>query len=600
MKSIALLASLWLALPASGAQSAPQEASFTQAPAGTYGVLVRLQDQVDPAELPGLTGVELTVGPVLFRSLHMHLVFVPASLDWSEVQAALEARQEVLWAQLDHPVSRRQTLPNDPNFSQLWAMNNTGQSGGTVDADIDAVEAWDLGTGSADQVIAIVDGGAQTNHTDLLANRWENAAEVGGVNGVDDDGNGYVDDKYGWNAYGNNGTIPSDTHGTHVAGTAGARGNNSTGVVGVNWTTRLMHVAGSSGNTSTVMIAYGYVADQKALWLSSGGTAGANIVVTNSSFGVDNANCASGQYPAWNDAYDEMGGLGILSCAATANNPSNIDVVGDVPTGCSSPYLIAVTATDRNDVRNFAAYGLTTIDLAAPGESIRSTVPTNSYSTLSGTSMATPHVTGSVAFLHSIAPAAFQAQLALDPGAAALQIKAILLDTVDPIPALATKCVSGGRLNLFQAALAMQALDGLSGVRYCGSPTNSSGLAAQISGAGSNEVAQNDLTLTATDLPVNQFAYFLAGTAPDVIVFPGGSQGVLCIGGGQPIARLSSQIQFSGTVGEVSIPVDLTVMPMNPTRPVVAGESWYFQCWFRDQNPTSTSNFSDGLRVDFQ
>ncbi|MCA9001935.1 MAG: S8 family serine peptidase, partial [Planctomycetes bacterium] len=243
------------------------------------GVIVRFQANWDRAGIQGLLGPQYRVGRSLYPALNLYLIHSVEGADPAAMISDLEAHQGVLYAQEDHPVASRQTFPADPSFGSMYGLHNTGQSGGTPDADIDAPEAWDLATGGTDAVIAIVDGGGDTTHPDLLPNRWENAAEVGGLNGVDDDGNGYVDDKYGWNAYNNNGSIPSDYHGTHVAGTAAARGNNSLGVVGVNWDSKLMYIAGSSTQTSTVLAAYSYARTQKDLWLSSGGTQRANGVV---------------------------------------------------------------------------------------------------------------------------------------------------------------------------------------------------------------------------------------------------------------------------------------------------------------------------------
>lgn len=380
--------------------------------------------------------------------------------DGSSVAAAIYALRDdpaVRYAHPDHLVEKRVvTFPNDPNFGSQWNMHNPGGGGGSVDADIDAPEAWDLGTGSDQFVVAIVDGGGQHTHTDLVGNRWTNSAEVGGINGVDDDGNGYVDDRYGWNAYGNNGNIPGDSHGTHVAGIAGARGNNGTGVVGVNWNVDLMWVAASSGSTSVVLKGYNYVLDQKNLWLSSNGTQGANVVAANSSFGIDFANCNQNPYSSWNGLYNQMGNAGILNTGATMNNNSNVDNTGDVPTGCSSNWLITVTNTTKTDVKNGgAAFGQNTIDLGAPGTSIRSTYPTNSYQFLTGTSMAAPHVAGAVAFLHSVASADFAALRDADPAGAALLVKDFILDNVDVLSSLNNKTVSDGRLNLFKSAQAI-------------------------------------------------------------------------------------------------------------------------------------------------
>ncbi|MDF1837538.1 MAG: S8 family peptidase [Planctomycetota bacterium] len=589
------------AIPQTPEMAAPSEGLSAQSnlDLAQSQVIVRFQANLDRAGIQTLLGPDFRLGPLLYRSLNIRLVYIQPTLNVESVLLDLQSRAGVIYAQEDHPVQSRQTTPNDPSFSGMYGLNNTGQGGGTPDADIDAPEAWDLSTGSSDVVIAIVDGGADSTHPDLLPNRWENSAEMNGANGVDDDGNGYVDDRFGWNAYSNNGSVPSSTHGTHVAGTAGARGNNRLGVVGVNWNSKLMHIAGSSSQTSTVLIAYGYARDQKGLWLSSGGTQGANVVVTNSSFGIDNANCASGSYPAWDDAYDDMGAVGILSCAATANAPTNVDVQGDVPTGCSSDWLVTVTATDRNDQRTFSGYGQNTIDLAAPGVGILSTVPNGGYSNLTGTSMATPHVAGAVAFLHSVAPPALQAQFQANPGLAALTLKEILIDSVDALPALSNETVSGGRLNLHQSALAVLALDGLGATSYCFSLVNSSGSPAQIQATGDAEVAANDLTLTAIQMPLNQFGYFLASKGQDAVVFAGGSQGVLCVGGGMPIGRLNAQIRNSGATGEFEVPVDLTSIPVLPAAPVVAGETWNFQGWFRDQDPTSTSNFTNGVSITF-
>ncbi|MBK6766552.1 MAG: S8 family serine peptidase [bacterium] len=301
-------------------------------------------------------GSEFDVTRVLVRKLDIYLVTFDANTDIEYAVEKLRGYPQLKWAQADHILSPR-VVPNDPSFSTQWDMQQAS------DRDVDAPEAWDITSGGQDAVgnqivVAVVDGGCQLTHTDLAANIWQNTDEVNGVAGVDDDGNGYVDDKNGWDAYADDGTIPSDQHGTHVSGTIGAIGNNGSMVAGINWNVKIMEVAASSGSTSVISIGYGYVLDQKTLWWTSGGTQGANVVSTNSSFGVDLADCESGTYPVWNDLYTSMGEVGVLSAGATANANYNIDVQGDVPTSCSSPYLISVTNTTSTDTKNTgAAYG---------------------------------------------------------------------------------------------------------------------------------------------------------------------------------------------------------------------------------------------------
>ncbi len=426
-------------------------------------VLVKLDRDVKKSEFRSiLDPTKYAIEKTVVRRLGIYKIRILS--DQFTAQMAVEELRNNPWvekAQLDHKVTTRQTFPDDNEFSSQWSKHNTGQSGGTPDADIDAPEAWDITTGGLTAlgdtiVVAVVDGGMMLTHPDLAPNLWTNYNEIPG-NGIDDDNNGYIDDIHGWDAYNSDGSIPSDGHGTHVAGIIGAKGNNGSQVAGVNWNVKLMAIAGSSGTTSTVLEAYGYALDQRALYDSTNGALGAFVVATNSSFGVNNADCSSADYSMWNDMYDAMGEYGILSAAATMNNNSNVDNTGDVPTGCTSDYMIAVTNTTRNDTKNSgAAYGVTMIDLGAPGTSILSTYTGGGTSNLSGTSMASPQVAGAVGFMHAAMSSGFANYFKNNRADAGVILKQIILNGTDPLASLDGITVSGGRLNIYNSAVLVQ------------------------------------------------------------------------------------------------------------------------------------------------
>ncbi|MCK4614318.1 MAG: S8 family serine peptidase, partial [Thermoplasmata archaeon] len=344
---------------------------------------------------------------------------------------AIEANENVEFVEPDYEV-HIDLEPNDPRFDELWGLHNTGQTGGTDDADIDAPEAWEIQTGSSDVVIAVIDTGVDYNHEDLSANMWVNPGETSG-NGVDDDNNGYIDDVYGWD-FCNNDNDPMDDnrHGTHCSGTIAAVGDNGIGVVGVNWAAKIMALkflsAGGSGSTSDAIAAVQYVTMMKQDF-------NIPVIATSNSWG------GGGYSQALKDAIAAADTAGILFVAAAGNNWNDNDVSPHYPSSYDVPNVIAVAATDHNDAladeQTWGSnYGATSVDLAAPGVSILSTVPDNGYSSFSGTSMATPHVSGVVGLI--------KAQF---PDITSDDIKARILNSVDPIPALDGKIVTGGRLN---------------------------------------------------------------------------------------------------------------------------------------------------------
>jgi len=330
--------------------------------------------------------------------------------------------------------------PNDAYFADgsLWGLNNIGQLGGKPDSDIDAPEAWDITHDAAGIVVAVIDTGVRATHEDLVANMWVNPGESGTdflgrdkrLNGMDDDGDGYIDDVNGINAILNVGwEIDDHGHGTHVAGTIGAVGNNSIGVVGVAWGVQIMACkflnAVGDGSISDAIECINYARNK-----------GAKVI--NASWGWYGENSAS-----LHDAIDSLRSAGIIFVAATGNDGSNNDARPLYPASFDLDNIIAVAATTRFDEKaDWSNYGATTVDLGAPGLDILSCWNTTdmTYHYMSGTSQATPHVVGACALLR-----------AQNPSATYLQIIDRVMSSTDPLPSLSGKCVSGGRLNLQKA-----------------------------------------------------------------------------------------------------------------------------------------------------
>ncbi len=391
----------------------------------------------------------LTLDRVISSRLGIYLVqFDHALVHEGELLDQLRYADGIRIAQYDH-IPQLRVVPDDPEFINQWQWHNTGQTGGTSNADIGADRAWDTTTGGLTAagdtiVVAIIDDGMDYNHDDIAANAWRNYNEIED-NGIDDDGNGYIDDIYGWNAYSNTPEVWGQNHGLQVAGMIGAVGNNGRGVTGVNWNVKMMIIRGGSPE-STALASYAYALEQRIQYNESNGEKGAFVVATNSSWGIDFGQPANA--PLWCAFYDTLGVHGILSAGATANLNIDIDAVGDLPTGCPSEYLFSVTALNHNNERTFSAYGLTQVDFGAPGEDVLTTRRNNGYGTTSGTSFASPTTAGVVALLYSAPCAGFAELIHSDPSAAALFIRDLMFLGVEHVPKLDGEMVYAGNLNV--------------------------------------------------------------------------------------------------------------------------------------------------------
>ncbi len=323
--------------------------------------------------------------------------------------------------------------PDDPQFQNLYGLSK-----------ISAPAAWDITTGSRDVIVANIDTGMRLTHEDLAANIWTNPGEIAD-NGIDDDNNGYIDDVHGWDfRYDDNDPTDQNGHGTHVAGTIGAAGNNGIGVVGVNWAVTIMAIkiySPSGGDTTSAMLinAYNYVRMMKER--------GVNIRVTNNSYGGCQEACGYDQ--ATRDAIEAMGDAGILNVFAAGNGGVNIDNSPFYPASYTLSSILSVGGSNSLDNRVFN-YGAESVDLAAPGVGILSTTngSNSSYGNSSGTSMSTPHVSGAAALV-----------AAQYPEMSVASLKATLMNSVDKLPQFDGFNRTGGRLNLFGALTAPTVCD---------------------------------------------------------------------------------------------------------------------------------------------
>lgn len=321
------------------------------------------------------------------------------------------------------------TMPNDPMFNDQWALHNTGQSGGKSESDLRAIKAWLKTTGSSDVVVAVLDTGVDYSHPDLISNIWFRPDNIPQYT---DDELGTFDDYHGYNAADNNGDPMDDNgHGTHCAGIIGAEGDNDKGIAGINWKVEIMPLKflGRSGNGSTkdAIEAINYAIDRKKN--------GVNLRVISASWG-------STMYSrALEDVIRAAGQEGILFIAAAGNSSTDNDKRPHYPSNYDLPNVISVAASDHNDeLASFSNFGIKTVHIAAPGRDIRSTWLNDDYRDASGTSMATPYVSGIAALV-----------LANDPELSAEQLREKLLKSVDKVDSMSSKVKSGGRINAAKA-----------------------------------------------------------------------------------------------------------------------------------------------------
>ena len=359
------------------------------------------------------------------------LIATPAATD----TAALVALPQIALVEPNGFLQAAANEPDDPRYldGSLWGLTNLGLAGGLAGADIDAATAWEMTQGESDVVVAVIDGGVDISHPDLAPNVWRNPGEVAG-NGIDDDANGFIDDVYGWDFRDRNSSVfdaGDNSYGTQVAGIIAGRGDNGIGVTGVSWNSRIMplkFIGSGGGFTADAIAAINYMTMMRQR--------GVNIRVANLSWGSTDSSRFLER------AITDAGAAGILVVASAGN--SGVDQDGasspNYPSGFAAENILAVAATDNRDrLATDSNYGLTRVDLGAPGVGILSTVPWRGYAVNSGTSFATPFVSGVAALAVSV-----------NPNLTVTELRQAIIAGVEPVPSLSSKTASGGRLNAAQ------------------------------------------------------------------------------------------------------------------------------------------------------